>query len=183
MKANDTRVESLRGFGFTERQARFLVLVMRLSGVCVPRQYARFAGVAYGAKCNAFFDKLERRGFAVASACVHNRARLYRVHHKALYLAIGEATSRHRRRVSPRLALQRLMLLDAALTTPDVDWLTTAAEKAALLAELQASAAGEQGANVLALTLIRNPSDGSSRILPVTKELIAGRRARSFQAA
>jgi hypothetical protein len=57
----------------SERQARFLVLVIRLSGICVPRQYARFAGVAYGAKCNAFLDKLERRGFVVASACVHNR--------------------------------------------------------------------------------------------------------------
>jgi hypothetical protein len=143
MSANERRVETLRDFGFTERQARFLVLVMRLSGVCVPRQYARFAGVAYGAKCNTFFDKLERRGFAVASACVHNRARLYHVHHKALYLAIGEATSRHRRRLSARLAVQRLMLLDAALTMPDVDWLTSAAEKAALLAELNVTAAGK----------------------------------------
>jgi hypothetical protein len=142
MSANERRVEALRDFGFTERQARFLVLVMRLAGVCVPRQYARFAGVAYGAKCNAFFDKLERRGFAVASACVHNRARLYHVRHKALYIAIGEATSRYRRRVSPRLAVQRLMLLDATLTMPDVDWRTSAAEKAALLAELNATAAG-----------------------------------------
>jgi transcription elongation factor len=29
--------------GFTERQARFLALVMRHSGVCVPRQYAQVA--------------------------------------------------------------------------------------------------------------------------------------------
>jgi copper/silver efflux system protein len=42
---------------------------------------------------------------------------------------MGEGTSRYRRRVSPRMALQRVMLLDAALTTPDVDWLTTAGEK------------------------------------------------------
>ena len=61
-------------FGFTRRQARFLMLVMRHAGVCVPRQYARFAGVAYGAKCNALFDRLVRSGFAHAIDCIHNRA-------------------------------------------------------------------------------------------------------------
>jgi hypothetical protein len=112
------RVQAVVEFGFTERQARFLALVMRHAGVCVPRQYARFAGVAYGAKCNAFFDKLVRRGYARASDCIHNRARLYHVHHKPLYHVIGEATSRYRRPVSPRLAIERLMLLDAVLITP-----------------------------------------------------------------
>jgi hypothetical protein len=39
---------------FTERQARFLVTVMLHAGVCVPRQYASFAGVAYHANsCRA----------------------------------------------------------------------------------------------------------------------------------
>ncbi len=33
------RVQAVTDFGFTERQARFLVLVMRHAGVCVPRQY------------------------------------------------------------------------------------------------------------------------------------------------
>ena len=113
---------------------------MRHAGVCVPRQYARFAGVAYGAKCNAFFDKLVRRGYARANDCIHNRARLYHVHHKPLYHVIGEAASRYRRPVSPRLAIERLMLLDAVLTTPDLEWLTTASEKAAYLAKLEASA-------------------------------------------
>ena len=92
------------------------MLVMRHGGVCVPRQYARFAGVAYGAKCNAFFDRLVRRGFARAIDCIHNRARLYHVHSKALYHVVGDAGSRYRRLVSPRLAIERLMLLDAVLT-------------------------------------------------------------------
>ena len=118
------RIQAVVEFGFTERQARFLVLVMRHAGVCVPRQYARFAGVAYGAKCNAFFDKLVRRGYARANDCIHNRARLYHVHHKPLYHVIGEAASRYRRPVSPRVAIERLMLLDAVLTAPDLEWLT-----------------------------------------------------------
>jgi hypothetical protein len=41
------------------------------------------------------------------------------------------------------LALERLMLLDAVLTTPDVHWLTTASEKGTYLANLMASAAAE----------------------------------------
>jgi hypothetical protein len=44
----DERVQAVAKFGFTERQARFLVTVMLHAGVCVPRQYARFAGTAYG---------------------------------------------------------------------------------------------------------------------------------------
>ena len=33
------RIQTVTEFGFTERQARFLMLVMRHAGVCVPRQY------------------------------------------------------------------------------------------------------------------------------------------------
>ena len=64
-------------------------------------------------------------------------ARLRRVHHKPLYFLIGEASSRYRRPVSPRLAVERLMLLDAVLVLGDVEWLTSAAEKAAYLAGLK----------------------------------------------
>src|SRR5919201_5770496 len=109
------RIDAVIDYGFTERQARFLVLVMRHAGLCVKRQYAAFAGIKPGGeKCNAFFEKLVRRGFAVASDCIHNRARLYHVHHKPLYHAIGEPDSRFRRAVPARSAVDRLMLLDGA---------------------------------------------------------------------
>ena len=125
------RIAAVAEFGFTERQARFLVLVMRHAGVCVPRQYARLAGIANGGKkCNAFFAKLVRRGHAAPIDCVHNRARLYHVHSKELYHAIGEPSSRHRLSVSARQAIERVMLLDAVLDRPDLTWLTTDAEKA-----------------------------------------------------
>jgi hypothetical protein len=128
------RVQAVADYGFTERQAQFLVLVMRHAGLCVKRQYAAFAGIANGGeKCNAFFEKLVRREFAVAADCIHNRARLYHVQHRALYHAIGEPGSRYRRAVPARLAALRLMRLDAALTSPDVEWLTTPAEKVAYL--------------------------------------------------
>jgi hypothetical protein len=163
MMSTHDRIQAVAEFGFTERQARFLVLVMRHAGVCVPRQYACFAGVAQGAKCNAFFGKLVRRGYAHAVECIHNRARLYHVHSKPPYHLIGEAGSRYRRPVSPRLALERLMLLDAVLTTPDLEWFTTAAEKAAYLTRLTAS--------VPAATQQTSPPEGDSTrkvVLPST---------------
>src|SRR5262245_55999301 len=130
----DERIQGVADYGFTARQARFLVLVMRPAGLCVKRQYAAFAGIANGGeRCNAFFDKLVRRGCAVAAPCIHNRGRLYHVHHKPLYHAIGEPDSRYRRPVSARSTTERLMRLDAALTSPDVEWLTTSVEKAAHL--------------------------------------------------
>ena len=91
----DERVRAVMHFRFTERQARFLVLVMRHAGVCVPRQYASFAGIAHGgAKCNAFFARLLRRGYATAIRCLHNRAHLFHLHSKRIYHAIGEPNSR-----------------------------------------------------------------------------------------
>ena len=78
------RVQAVADYGFTERQARFLVLVMCHAGLCVKRQYAAFTGIAPGGeKCNAFFDKPVQRGYAVSSDCIHNRARLYHVHRNA----------------------------------------------------------------------------------------------------
>jgi hypothetical protein len=58
MMTAEDRVKAVAEFGFTERQARFLVLVMRHAGICVPRQYAAFAGTAYGRHINALFDRL-----------------------------------------------------------------------------------------------------------------------------
>ena len=106
--AQEERIRAVIDCGFTERRARFLVLVMRHAGVCIPRQYASFAGIANGGRrCNAFFDKLVKRGYAHEIRCVHNRARVYHVHHKPPYFLIGDASSRYRRPVSPRVAVER----------------------------------------------------------------------------
>ena len=44
----DERVQAIAKKGFTERQGRFLTTVMLHTGVCVPRQYARFCGIVTG---------------------------------------------------------------------------------------------------------------------------------------
>jgi hypothetical protein len=127
----ENRVQAVAEFGFTERQARFLVTVMLYAGVCVPRQYARFAGTAYGHKVNAFFDRLVRREYATACGCVHNRARLYHVRHAALYRAIGEPDSPYRRPVPARQSIDRVMLLDGVISHPEFAWLATEQDKVA----------------------------------------------------
>ena len=105
---------------------------MRHAGVCVRRQYAAFAGVANGGrKTNAFFDNLERDGYAVGCDCVHNRGRVYHVRHQPLYRAIGEPDSRYRRPVPAGRVVHRLTLLDAVVASPGLAWLTTQAEKLA----------------------------------------------------
>jgi hypothetical protein len=132
----DDRVHAVAKKGFTERQARFLTTVMLHAGVCVPRQYARFCGIVYGAKTRKFFDKLVRLRYASMYDCRHNRARIYHVNQRALYAAIGEAESRLRKPVTLNHAIQRLMVLDAIVEDPDLVWLGTAAEKTAHLTTL-----------------------------------------------
>jgi hypothetical protein len=126
----DERVTAVAKKGFTERQARFLTTVMLHSGVCVPRQYARFCGIVYGEKTKKFFAKLVRLQYASMYDCRHNRARIYHVNQRALYAAIGEADNRLRKPVTLNHAIQRLMVLDAIVEDPDLVWLGTADEKA-----------------------------------------------------
>jgi hypothetical protein len=129
----DERVAAVAKKGFTERQARFLTTVMLHTGVCVPRQYARFCGIVYGEKTRKFFAKLVRLRYASMYDCRHNRARICHVSQRALYAAIGEAGSRLRKPVTLNHAIQRLMVLDAIVEDPDLVWLGTADEKAAHL--------------------------------------------------
>lgn len=124
----EERITALAPFGFSKRQARFLDLVMRHSGVCVQRQYATFAGIVHGQKTRAFFAKLVRRGYASAFECRHNRGRIYHVHHSALYAAIDASNSRYRRPVSASRTTQRLMVLDAVIAGGDIVWLASKVE-------------------------------------------------------
>ena len=122
-------VHTIAERGFTERQARFLVLVARHSGVCVMRQYSSFAGIVFGQKTRKFFAKLVRLGFVSTYDCAHNRGRVYHVRHRAIDEAIGEPDSRLRRPPGVPRALERLMLLDAILENPESIWMSSSAEK------------------------------------------------------
>lgn len=127
----DERVAAVAAYGFTTRQAAFLTTVMLHSGVCVQRQYAQFAGLANGHATREFFDRLSGQRFATPHACWRQGGRLYHIHHKGLYRAIGEPDNRHRRAVTVSRAIERLMVLDTVLGHPETLWLATEREKVA----------------------------------------------------
>jgi hypothetical protein len=102
---------------------------MLYGGVCLGRHYCTFAGIAYGRKFHDFFRLLLDRGYATAQPCRHNLARLYHIHHKPLYAAIGEPNNRHRKPSSLPRAVERLMVLDAVLADRDRTWLATEQDK------------------------------------------------------
>jgi hypothetical protein len=62
--SNAERMEAVAAFGFTERQARFLLNVLLHSGVFVERQYCSFAGIVHGQKSTDFISSLVERRFA-----------------------------------------------------------------------------------------------------------------------
>ena len=126
----DERVHAVLKKGFTERQARFLTTVMLHTGVCVPRQYARYCGIVHGAKTRKFFAKLVRLHYASMYDCRHNRARIYHLNQRALYAAVGEADNKLRRPLTLNHAIQRLRVLDAIVEDPEVIWLGTTEDKA-----------------------------------------------------
>lgn len=127
----DERVAQVVLHGFTERQAGFLVTVMLHAGVCLIRHYEAFARIPHGRKGIEFFQTLVARGYATAHTSGHHKARLYHLHHKALYRAIGEPDNRHRRPTALPRAVERLMVLDAVLADRDRTWLATEREKLA----------------------------------------------------
>jgi hypothetical protein len=104
-------------------------MVMLHAGVCLPRQYATFAYIVLGQKTRDFFERLTRLRFATARPCWRRAGRIYHVHHKGLYRAIGELDNRHRRPATLARAVERLMLLDAVLSDPETTWLGTERDK------------------------------------------------------
>jgi hypothetical protein len=134
----EERIAAVAGYGFTTRQAAFLTTVMLHAGVCVQRQYAQFAGLANGHAIRDFFDRLTRDRFATAHACWRQGGRLYHVHHKGLYRAIGEQDNRHRRATTLPRAIERLMVLDVVLAFPETAWLATEREKVTYFAHRHA---------------------------------------------
>lgn len=120
----------LSDFRLTDRQSRFLLTVMLHSGVFVGRQYAAFAGITHGQKVHDFIEKLLTRRLVTAiEVGSTGRTRIFHVHHKPLYAAIGEPDNRNRRRVAIDRLIERLMVLDAVLADRSVTWLGSEREK------------------------------------------------------
>ena len=144
-QCNGNDVNSVAMFGFTDRQARFLVTVMLHSGVFVGRQYCTFAAITHGQKVHDFVEKLLAKRFATATTFGRQqRARIFHVQHKPLYAAIGERDNRHRKPVPVARAIERLMILDGVLADPALNWLGTEREKRRHFIQRLGTRLGEQ---------------------------------------
>ena len=119
--AGGERVGALAGFGFTLRQARFLVLVLEHAGVCLPRQYRTFTGIAHGRQTHRFFAKLIAGGFATTDlAAPAHAGRIYHLQYKPWYRLLGEPDHRHRRPMSVGRAVDPSTCLPRARSGQDV---------------------------------------------------------------
>ena len=125
-----SRVTALGHLGFTERQREFLVTVMVHSGCFLERQYCAFTGTVRGQNSREFVARLVGRGFVrVIEPGPVRQGRLYHIHHKPLYEAIGQADNRNRRlRIVGRM-VERVMTLDAILADGRCWWLSPADDK------------------------------------------------------
>jgi len=123
------RIDAVAAFGFTPRQARFLVTVTLHGGYCLRRQYEAFAGIRYGKNVRAFLDRLVAIGLADRFRIRADRGHVYHIHGRSLYHALGQEDNRNRRPVSPAQIARKLMLLDIVIGRRDVSWYATEADK------------------------------------------------------
>ncbi|MBY0496318.1 MAG: helix-turn-helix domain-containing protein [Cyanobacteria bacterium] len=100
------------------------------SGVFVERQYCSFAGIVHGQKSTDFLKALVERRFAtpITTGKLH-RGRMFHVHYKPLWGAIGQPDNRFRKPAAQGRMIERVMLLDAVLDDRDFVWLGPSTDK------------------------------------------------------
>jgi hypothetical protein len=124
----ETSIENLRGFGYTEDEARFLYLVATHSGYFSTRQYLAFTGAKSGDKSVAFTQKVLGKGHATARLLLRN-GRVYHLFSRLVYRAIGRENLRNRREHSVEHMRAKLAILDFVLGHLDYRYLETEIEK------------------------------------------------------
>ena len=122
------RVTALQDFGYTEREAAFLLTAALHGGYFLRRQYLSAIGTQSGGNAAALIDKLlALKHASVAVGC--NNTKLYHLCARPFYAALGEEDNRNRRE-RPRFAIKnRLMGLDFVLGHSENTYLVTEREK------------------------------------------------------
>ncbi len=128
MTIYESQLANLRGFGYTEVEARFLYLVATHSGYFTVPQFLTFARAKSG-KWNAqLVEKLFRLGHARGQRYTR-RSVLYHLGSREIYDAIGKAHLRNRRDHELAHIKIRLLALDYILAHPDDNYFETAQQK------------------------------------------------------
>ena len=131
------RAATLRGLGWTGREAEWLALVCLHSGVFTRRQYAARYGLSKQS-ASRFAIALLDAGIAREEPipdrrCPETLCHLYR---RSLYRTLGIENNRHRRGGSPELVMRRLLSLDYIIEHLYLGWLPTEPEKVAYFQRL-----------------------------------------------
>ena len=122
------RVTALQAFGYTEREAAFLLTAALHGGYFLRRQYCYAIGTQSGGNAAALIDKLlTLKHASVAVGC--NNTKLYHLCSRPFYATLGEEDNRNRRERPPFAIKNRLMGLDFVLGHPEYSYLATEREK------------------------------------------------------
>lgn len=125
---NDERVQSLKRFGYTDREAAFLCHAALHSGYFLRRQFLYFIGKCRGQIVADFIERAISLGHAKAYTFRADRT-VYHLASRPLYAALGEPDNRHRRTHQTLTIKSRLMALDFILQTQPARFLSTEEEK------------------------------------------------------
>lgn len=129
------RSRVLQGFGYTPRQAHFLVLVALHGGYFLRRHYVAFTGRAHGQAAVRFIANATARGHLQARP--HGRqGQVFHLCARSLYAAIGQEHNRSRRPAEWAAVTRNLMTLDFVLTRAQAQVWATEEDKVAHLKEL-----------------------------------------------
>jgi hypothetical protein len=124
----ETSIDNIRGFGYTEDEARFLYLVATHSGYFSTRQYLQCTGAKSGEKNMAFTQKVLGKRHATARLLFRN-GRVYHLFSRLAYRAIARENLRNRREHSAEHIRTKLAILDFVLAHLDHRYLETETEK------------------------------------------------------
>jgi hypothetical protein len=151
----------LKAFGYTETEARFLELVIRIGGYFVRRQFNHFAACKTGKRTQDFVQKLITHGHARMTVNRHARQVIH-VHFKPFYLAFDCEENRNRRPHQPRAILARLMALDYQLANLEAVLLASESSKRTYLSERCGVSSGHGGSRVENLLISRPAEETAS---------------------
>lgn len=125
------QIANLKKFGYDEREAEFLALAALHSGYFLRRQYCAFLNRHFGSVDDALVSKvIELRHAREINLRFHRK--LYSIHSKSLFGALGEIDNRNRRLHEPQTIKARLMGFDHVLATQNVNWYPTETDRVSL---------------------------------------------------
>jgi hypothetical protein len=125
---NYERIDALKIFGYTEREAAFLNLAALQGGYFLRRHYTESIGKEIGGTAASLVEKLLSQKHATATTALNN-TKIYHLSSRPFFASIGETDNRNRREHSHLLVKNRLIGLDFVLAHPRYQYLATEREK------------------------------------------------------